>query len=153
MVDHRNMAKFGRLYCSVMLANLILKLGRHDSLEEKEFDLEFWDVDDWDEYILELKATRDMLFRKDASVFIPAPILEFDNADYNHDSQRILTLKDEEDNKSLESMDLFTSKFENILNMCYLHSALSFIRIDVEEVMNATKGTTLDVGDDEVLAM
>lgn len=137
----------------MMLANLILKLGRHDSLEEKEFDLEFWDVDDWDEYILELKATRDMLFRKDASVFIPAPILEFDNADYNHDSQRILTLKDEEDNKSLESMDLFTSKFENILNMCYLHSALSFIRIDVEEVMNATKGTTLDVGDDEVLAM
>mmetsp|Transcript_10874 Transcript_10874/g.16445 ORF Transcript_10874/g.16445 Transcript_10874/m.16445 type:complete len:199 (+) Transcript_10874:348-944(+) len=102
-----------------------------------------------------------MLLRKDATIFIPAPILGFseynDDNDNNNDKddneRQGMNFKDERTNERLDAMDLFSSKFETIINMCFLHSALSYIRLDIEDVMNATKGTSLNVSTVHVRAM
>jgi hypothetical protein len=193
-VDRKKMVGFGRLQCSMQLANLIMKLNKYIDLEEidrkgekgnengnenenedleseseSESNLEYWEVDDWNDFVDELKALKNQLTRKDATTFLTAPLLKSKskkskskiqnntNCDGNtSDGNNVdmdLEVEDAEIDPSLASMDLFTSQFDHVLDACFLQWALSYIRLEVEDAMNGPKGSTLDVDDVEVKAL
>ena len=188
------MVGFGRLQCSMQLANLIMKLNKYRDLEEddgkgekgdengnenenedveseseSESNLEYWEVDDWNDFVDELKALKNQLTRKDATTFLTAPLLKIKskkgksniknngNCDGNSsDGNNVdldLEVEDAEIDSSLASIDLFTSQFDHVLDACFLQWAMSYIRLEVEDAMNGPKGSTLDVDDVEVKAL
>ena len=152
------MAKFGRLRCSIQLSNLLLKLHKYNHHEEMgDFNLEYWEVTDWKEFVGELEELRSALIRKDADTFITVPVIDsyenseiVDNDCVDVNDLDLKNLEDDEINETIASNILFTDKFEDILDMCYLHWALSYIRVDIEGAVNTPKGTHLGVTDDEV---
>ena len=149
------MAKFGRLQCSVTLANLIMDLTRRDTVTDDHQDdydaatsiLEYWDNSLWKEFFQKLSEAKEILCRKDAHLFITAPIRGYSDNDENGNSKSKKTKKNNKKNKiandiqnSLENNELneviasnplFTHKFDEVLSMCLVQSALSYLRVEV----------------------
>lgn len=146
------MAKFGRLQCSVTLANLIMDLTRRDTVTDDHQDdydaatsiLEYWDNSLWKEFFQKLHEAKEILCRKDAHLFITAPITGYSDNDgkgnsksqKNNKKNKIAhdienSLENNELNEVIASNPLFTHKFDEVLSMCLVQSALSYLRVEV----------------------
>ena len=111
----------------------------------------YWYPADWRDFVLALIETKQKILRKDAVVFIPAPLANYDNNKITYESLGINELlNDEEVDENISSSPLFSNKFDEILNLCHVHWALSHIRNPVAAALDGPKGTQLEVSDEIV---
>lgn len=141
------MVKFGKLYCSVQLVDLILLIHKYKRINNRiEDNMEYWYPVDWRDFVPVLIETKQKILRKDAVIFIPAPLVNYDNNKITFESSDVNELlNDEEVDENISSSPLFSNKFDEILNLCHVHWALSHIRYQVAAALEISDETVAEL--------
>ena len=142
--------------------------------QEKDFVvMDFWDEHQWKDFVAELCKLRHLLNANDVTTFAVAPLLHYGITNNTHNTNsntinenvasrgdsndKTITTNKNHDDKSFQqrisTLEKLDTAYKNVLDLSLFHWAMSYIRLDVEDVMNATKGTKLDIDDDEIEEM
>jgi len=137
--DASNFIKFGKVSCLIGIDGLIQEIhnkresiaaynSNHDSVEaitkrEKKF---------WEGIIGRLRRAKRMITRKDAFCDLYPVVMGYDAWDVEEVDETAI----EEENIDLcrEHEDLFKFQFDEVINNCRFHEAMSYIRPAIDEI-------------------
>ena len=137
--DASNFIKFGKVSCLIGIDGLIQEIhnkresiaacnSNHDSVEaitkrEKKF---------WEGIIGRLRRAKRMIIRKDAFCDLNPVVMGYDAWDVEEVDETAI----EEENIDLyhEHEDLFKFQFDEVINNCRFHEAMSYIRPAIDEI-------------------
>lgn len=107
---------FGRCWCALLLTFCSESLDV-ETLESSDFD-------DWDTIAQNLNEAKESILRKDAIIPIPPTI-----ADKDIEQDDFSNFEDESVDEERSKMSIFNEDLVEIIKLCRVHQALSFIRV------------------------
>lgn len=111
---------FGRCWATLLITCCCETLGVKK--------MEIFNYDEWETVVQNLNAAKNLILRNDATLLIPPRI---DDKDVSQ--SKVEGLQDEAVNKSRSSLSIFNDEFADVVKLCRLHQALSFVRVPLVE--------------------